>query len=309
MSELSPDARELIAQAQRHGPELLGPSPADRERLRARLTPLWQSAPAAPRGRWLRRVLGSLSLLASVGFLCWRLLGGTPEQPAAVSGAVQTAAMPEARAEVPAAAPAGTEAASALPPSPMSKARELPAIRSQVRPQTEAKSARSAQAKPRERSAAAAHDAVAPRSDRPPQAGAAPRLRPGPTGVASTKEPDIEPAQATIAPLTAAASEGHARAVRTMSQPGPRSIEGELELLGEAQSALQAQRPSRALSLLQEHAFRFPRGALSDERMAMQALALCALDRRHAASSVLADLAARGARSALLPRVRKQCGL
>jgi hypothetical protein len=43
--------------------------------------------------------------------------------------------------------------------------------------------------------------------------------------------------------------------------------------------------------------------------MAMQAMALCALQRKHAAQTILADLAARGSRSALLPRIRRQCGL
>ena len=109
--------------------------------------------------------------------------------------------------------------------------------------------------------------------------------------------------------LTAAAADSRTRAVKTDTRPGPRSIDGELELLGEAQAALQAHRPSRALNLLQEHAFRFPAGALLDERMAMQALALCALDRKNAAASVLSSLEARGSRSALLPRVRRQCGL
>ena len=66
---------------------------------------------------------------------------------------------------------------------------------------------------------------------------------------------------------------------------------------------------SRALTLLQEHSFRFPTGSLVEERMAMQALALCALQRRHAAETVLSNLEARGSKSQLLPRVRSQCGL
>jgi hypothetical protein len=61
--------------------------------------------------------------------------------------------------------------------------------------------------------------------------------------------------------------------------------------------------------LLQEHAFRFPAGALIEERMAMQALALCALQRRTAAQIVLSNLAARDTQSQLLPRVRSRCGL
>jgi hypothetical protein len=110
-------------------------------------------------------------------------------------------------------------------------------------------------------------------------------------------------------PLTAAEERTRERAVQTDADPAPPSIDGELELLGAAQTALQKQRPSRALTLLQEHAFRFPTGAMVEERMAMQALALCALQRRHAAQTVLSNLEARGPQSQLLPRVRSQCGL
>jgi len=110
-------------------------------------------------------------------------------------------------------------------------------------------------------------------------------------------------------PLKAAEERTPVRAVQTDADPGPPSIDGELELLGAAQTALQKQRPSRALTLLQEHAFRFPTGAMVEERMAMQALALCALQRRHAAQTVLSNLEARGSQSQLLPRVRSQCGL
>jgi hypothetical protein len=110
-------------------------------------------------------------------------------------------------------------------------------------------------------------------------------------------------------PLGAAKDRTPERAIQTDADAPPPSIDGELELLGAAQTALQKQRPTRALSLLQEHAFRFPTGAMVEERMAMQALALCGLQRRHAAQTVLSSLAARGSSSPLLPRVRSQCGL
>jgi hypothetical protein len=110
-------------------------------------------------------------------------------------------------------------------------------------------------------------------------------------------------------PLRATDDRTPSRAVQTDAELGPPSIDGELELLGAAQTALQKQRPSRALTLLQEHAFRFPTGAMVEERMAMQALALCALQRRHAAQTVLSNLEARGSQSPLLPRVRSQCRL
>jgi hypothetical protein len=157
----------------------------------------------------------------------------------------------------------------------------------------------------------------------------APSSMPKPKRTASTPSSSTTPAHALATAIThptpdttATAPPSRAKATidrpaqRTRGQtveadadPTPPSIDGELELLGAAQAALQSQKPSRALSLLQEHAFRFPTGALIEERLAMQALSLCALQRRSAARSVLASLEARGSKSQLLPRIRTQCGL
>jgi hypothetical protein len=89
----------------------------------------------------------------------------------------------------------------------------------------------------------------------------------------------------------------------------PQAIDDELAWLGAAQEALRTGHPSRALALVQQHAFRFPRGALAPERVAVQALALCALERKEAARTVLADLALRAPSSPLVARVRRSCGL
>ena len=95
-------------------------------------------------------------------------------------------------------------------------------------------------------------------------------------------------------------------------QTGPKfaaqAIDDELALLGEAQQALQDRRPSLALRLVQHHAFRFPRGALSQERIGVQALALCSLRRYAEARQILAELERRAPNSPLIARVRVNCG-
>lgn len=121
----------------------------------------------------------------------------------------------------------------------------------------------------------------------------------------SLREPEL---RQTREPVTSQVVSG-GQTVRTDATELPASIDGEIELLRAAQTALRRRRPSSALNYLQEHAFRFPSGALVDERLAMQALALCALQRPKAAASVLSTLAARSAQSSLLPRVRARCGL
>ncbi|MET0387952.1 MAG: hypothetical protein ABW321_18415 [Polyangiales bacterium] len=89
----------------------------------------------------------------------------------------------------------------------------------------------------------------------------------------------------------------------------PQAIDDELQWVGAARDALDRGQPSRALGLVQQHAFRYPQGALALERRAVQALALCALNRRTPARSVLADLQRLAPTSPLVARVRQRCEL
>lgn len=56
-------------------------------------------------------------------------------------------------------------------------------------------------------------------------------------------------------------------------------------LIGDAQAALAANDPARALALLEEHAERAPLADDAEHRMALRVLTLCALDRRDDASA------------------------
>ena len=339
MSELSPDARDLVAQARRQGPALLGPTAAQRAALRERLAPAWARGSQPTAASKLRWRAGLSVLLTGLGLLGWlvarsqltpaepapqraapleQLHGRQPTSPSLAVGA-QTSAGP-AEPPLPAAdtntdTNTEAEARPADPPRPIHPAQPLK-MAARTRPNRNpsrptrppaavvtgssetAVTAAPAPSEPRSTRATTTPGALAQYSKaeplRAPHPRAAPRTgeRGAPSRTLGTT--DTQTAQ---------------RAVQTIDAPGPSSIDGELELLGSAQTALQKKRPSRALTLLQQHAFRFPTGAMVEERMAMQALALCALQRRSAARAVLSDLAARGPQSQLLPRVRAQCGL
>jgi hypothetical protein len=61
--------------------------------------------------------------------------------------------------------------------------------------------------------------------------------------------------------------------------PGSSDVAAEVRLLGEAQTAIRGGDAERALLLLDEHARRYPNGALGEERDAARIAALCALGR------------------------------
>jgi hypothetical protein len=88
--------------------------------------------------------------------------------------------------------------------------------------------------------------------------------------------PEVTPAieEAAVAPLTEPAVEA-AVAPHEEAEPEPDSLAAEMSLVSRAQTALQRGLPASALSALDEHARRFPRGELAEEReaLAVQALA------------------------------------
>lgn len=85
------------------------------------------------------------------------------------------------------------------------------------------------------------------------------------------------------------------------------SLEIEAKILREARAARLAGQAARSLSLVTEHATRFPNGALAPERDAERISALCALGRREEAQKHIADFELRWTSSPLLERVRASC--
>ena len=75
------------------------------------------------------------------------------------------------------------------------------------------------------------------------------------------------------------ASVATAPAGSTRAATSPGDVAAEVRLLGDAQSAMRAGEAERALLLFDEHARRYPKGALGEERDAARIGALCALGR------------------------------
>lgn len=89
--------------------------------------------------------------------------------------------------------------------------------------------------------------------------------------------------------------------------PAPSTLGQELKMLAEAQAALRAGAPERALALVVQHRASFPDGVMKEERQGIEALASCALGRDYRAQ---AEQFLRSAQSSpLAARVRKACGL
>jgi hypothetical protein len=75
----------------------------------------------------------------------------------------------------------------------------------------------------------------------------------------------------------------------------------------EADQAVRAHDGATALARLDEHARRFPRGLLGEEREAERVLALCELGRVAEARRAAAAFLAESPRSPLADRVRTSC--
>jgi hypothetical protein len=91
----------------------------------------------------------------------------------------------------------------------------------------------------------------------------------------------------------------------------PRAVDSlaeEVAMLSQASTELHAGRPAAALTALDEHRRKFPRGALAEERTSARIQALCALGRMNEAQAELARLARISPNSPHLARARKACG-
>jgi hypothetical protein len=142
----------------------------------------------------------------------------------------------------------------------------------------------------------AAAPALAPRA--PAVARAAPE--PPAPALEAQVQPPIEPS----APVV---TERSALPVAESPKPG-NEIRQEVALLSKAQAALSRGRPQEALEALSEHAQRFPRGVLTEERAATRVRTLCALGRTREAAVELKRIENLNPASAYLARARESCG-
>jgi hypothetical protein len=105
----------------------------------------------------------------------------------------------------------------------------------------------------------------------------------------------------------AAARKAAPSTVAAPDAPAPSTLGQELKLLAEAQAALRADAPQRALALVAQHRASFPNGVMKEERQGIEALASCALGRDYRAQ---AEQFLKSAQSSpLAARVRKACGI
>jgi len=110
---------------------------------------------------------------------------------------------------------------------------------------------------------------------------------------APTAAPQAEPAEKP-APVTARTAD---------------SLAEEVAILSRASAELRAGRPAAALTALDEHRRKFPRGVLTQERSSARVQALCALGRTKEAQVELARLERASPSSPHVARARKACGL
>jgi hypothetical protein len=120
-------------------------------------------------------------------------------------------------------------------------------------------------------------------------------------------EAENQPVEPSREPTPSLSPERGGAPVGESSKPG-NEIRQEVALLSKAQAALSRGRPQEALEALSEHAARFPRGALTEERTATRARTLCALGRRPEAEAELKRMEKINPASAYLARARESCG-
>jgi len=135
-------------------------------------------------------------------------------------------------------------------------------------------------------------------------AAAAPR---GASNVTSAEPEPEPPAPVATPPAAAPPRTGAAAPVAPRPSPGA-SLADETRSLDAARKALAAGEPSRALTLLDDHARRFPRGGLALEAEVLRIEALAQSGNGAAAASRARAFVARHPSSVFTPRVRRIAG-
>ncbi|MEM6990481.1 MAG: hypothetical protein AAF721_08290 [Myxococcota bacterium] len=147
----------------------------------------------------------------------------------------------------------------------------------------------------------------------PPPSSETPKSGPTPAPPAAVAPPD-DPPGATPPPVAAGAptrsrstSTTPARAAPSVPVQTPSTLAEETRLLAEARAHLRSAKPTSALEPLTEHARRFPKGQLSEDRMVLRAQALCESGDKAAGLREAAALKRAFPASSHLPRVRRAC--
>ncbi len=84
-------------------------------------------------------------------------------------------------------------------------------------------------------------------------------------------------------------------------------LRGELSILRDAHQALRKGHPADALALLEQHAAKYPKGTLSEERQAARAIALCRAGEQRRGRQLAQRFLAKSPKSPLAGGVRSAC--
>lgn len=338
MTELSRDARSLVARARVHE----GPSAEARARIRAKLEPAWAASaeqPSAASIGGLRTLLRRVPIANAIVVLA--VAGWSPSQPSAAGERAPLTAADRVPPPTAAITTTGAHAAASQPAKQSTRRPVAPgaaplAARTPERSQLSAAAARvrAFGQLGMARRSASDHSHGRARDLQPVEAAPAGgpdqdarALRPsldskrplamtdaratGSTGrtASGTEVARSLPSATNRARSSAVTLQNQTAPVQTRTEFKPQAIDDELAWIGAAQEALQNHKPSLALRLVEQHSFRFPDGALTQERLVVHTLALCALERFTAARRMLEVLVERAPDAPIVARVRSNCGL
>jgi hypothetical protein len=133
----------------------------------------------------------------------------------------------------------------------------------------------------------------------PPAPRISPRVRPPKPVIASAEKSIEAPAETEEKGLAPSAPS---------TSPSDETLDEELRILTRARAALGGGDAARALSALEEHAQRFPRGLLTEERISQRVLALCAAGRSAEAAREAERFLRSYPTSPTATQVRNACG-
>lgn len=130
---------------------------------------------------------------------------------------------------------------------------------------------------------------------------------PAPGGARSNTVSEISPVSVPATPAGAGADKPQAAVDPAASSPPVDSLPEETRLLAAAHAALSRGDAAAALVLIDEHAARFPSGALAPERRAARAMALCKQGRAADGQREADALYGEGSKSPVAEKIRRAC--
>lgn len=130
---------------------------------------------------------------------------------------------------------------------------------------------------------------------------------PLPAAAPAPEAPSAAPSAPAPGARAAKSGERGKRAATGAEAPASSTVLEEMALLQRAQDSLREGRPGEARTLLEQHAERFTRGALTEERQALRVVALCATGEATAGAAARAEFLRDYPQSTYAKRVLAAC--